>query len=561
MIYTLGYAGRRLDDVVRLAGELAALVVDVRIVPASRMPGFSLADLQEALPGRYVWLKGFGNANYRGGPVALANFEEAAAELRQRLGDGPGNVMLLCGCRDAASCHRKVVAERLAAEWGAAVAHLEPPAGAGPGPGGGGRRLRRVVPPGNRYRVGLICRPEREHSFQLRIVDRQTGAVERQVLHEVQDCTRRGRRQAEGRAAALEADLNAGRVSRMEVASWAAFESEYLADLGRRCRRRSVTEARSVLRLFQKHRQPDTVLAVTQVDVERFLVSRPEACRATQNKYLRTLAAAFEWAKSKGLLPQNPAAKVKPAKVDRTAPRVLADAHDRERLLAALGQVGAEWETAARLILATGLRMGEISHLTWRSINLAERWLLVQPEPDGGGSLLADWSRTWAPKNHSLGILALDGDLTGALTERKARSRYDLVGAGLEGAQGDQLVAFDVSRGMSVRVFGRANPDGWARDFRKTLSAACKAEGLPEIHPHDLRRTFATMLARQGLDPLALKTVMRHSRIQTTEQFYIEIDREAAATRARDALGGRRTGKKYAKSMPSTKPDEKQGKA
>jgi len=557
MIYTVGYSGRKPAEIARLSEELGALVVDVRLSPASRVPGFQASALAEILGGRYVWLRGFGNVNYRGGPMELADFDGAAQELEQRRGDGPGNVLLMCACRDVGSCHRRLVAERLAERWGVAVAHLEPPRG------GGGEKVPRqkTIFDGDRYRVTIISRPERTHPFQLRIVDRVTGSVERRVIRDLTECTRRTKREASARAMALEGDLNAGRVSRLEAVAWEAFEADYLADVERRCRPRSVEEARITLRLFREHRQPDAVTAVTSGDVERFLVSRPGTCRATQNKYLRTLSAAFEWAKSKGLLPANPCAGIGAAKVDRKPPRVLADARDRERLLDALGKAGAEWETAARLILATGLRMGEISHLTWRSVNLAERWLVVQPEPDGGGCLVADWTGTWAPKNHDLGILALDAELAGALAERRSRARYDLLKAGVDAGQADQLLAFDVSRGVSVRVFGQANPDGWGRDFRAKMKAACKAEGLPALRPHDLRRTFATMLARRGLDPLALKTVMRHSRIQTTEQFYLEIDREAAATRALKALGPMGKAKKCAKSMPSKKDNKKRGKA
>jgi uncharacterized protein (DUF488 family) len=132
----LGYSGWRLEDVARLVEGLDALVVDVRLVPASRAQGFGAADLEGRLGSRYVWLRGFGNVNYQGDrPITLADFDGAAATLRQRLEGGPVNVLLLCACRDVATCHRKVVAERLAAAWGGVVAHLEPPAG-----GGGGRK-------------------------------------------------------------------------------------------------------------------------------------------------------------------------------------------------------------------------------------------------------------------------------------------------------------------------------------------------------------------------------------------------------------------------------------
>jgi len=133
VIYTMGYAGRRLGDVVDLAKHLNALIVDVRLVPSSRAPGFAGAELEKALRGCYLWLPGFGNVNYRGGPVLLADFYDAEAALRERLGPESANVILLCACRDVAKCHRKLVAEKLAKRWGCEVVHL--------GRRGGGKNL------------------------------------------------------------------------------------------------------------------------------------------------------------------------------------------------------------------------------------------------------------------------------------------------------------------------------------------------------------------------------------------------------------------------------------
>ena len=117
----MGYAGQRLANVVRLATALGALVVDVRLRPSSRVAGFGQAALRQALGDGYLWLGGFGNVNYRnGGPIRLADFDGAEAALRGRA----ENIILLCACRDVATCHRKVVAEKLAAEWGCDVVHL-----------------------------------------------------------------------------------------------------------------------------------------------------------------------------------------------------------------------------------------------------------------------------------------------------------------------------------------------------------------------------------------------------------------------------------------------------
>ena len=390
----------------------------------------------------------------------------------------------------------------------------------------------KMITASTQYRVTVKKFRHRKNPFQMEVRDRLTGEEHHETIRGL---TIRQRGEAYKRAAAREAELNGG-AARLEAVAWDRFRDGYLADLARRCRRASVYEARSVLGMFAANRGPKIAAAVTASDVTDFLVSRPGVSHATANKYLRTLGAAFEWAVKQAFVPANPCAAIKAAKVDRTPPRVMMDAGHRERLLTVLGKVGAAWTAAADLILATGLRVGEVSHLTWRSVDLAGRWLRVQPEPDGSGSLIADWSRTWGPKNHNTGELALDGDIVGALTELKARARLDLLKTGIDAAEVDRLLEPDVSRGASVRIFGRANADGWAKEFRAKIKAACKAAGVPVVGPHDLRRTFATILARGGLDPLALKTVMRHAKIETTEKFYVDMDRKRAALRAQDCL-------------------------
>ena len=99
----------------------------VAVVAGAGLPG---GRLEPGLEGRYVWLRGFGNRNYKGGPLEFEDFEGAAAALREKLaGGGPANVILMCACRDLKTCHRKEVAERLSKEWGGMVAHLETPGG------------------------------------------------------------------------------------------------------------------------------------------------------------------------------------------------------------------------------------------------------------------------------------------------------------------------------------------------------------------------------------------------------------------------------------------------
>ena len=111
-VYTFGYSGRKLSDLVTLAEELDATVFDIRYSPRSRAPQWNKSSLMAALGDRYRHCRDFGNINYRGGPIELVNYEAGKQAIEQ----SDRAVILMCMCKDLRSCHRNHVAERLAAE-------------------------------------------------------------------------------------------------------------------------------------------------------------------------------------------------------------------------------------------------------------------------------------------------------------------------------------------------------------------------------------------------------------------------------------------------------------
>jgi uncharacterized protein (DUF488 family) len=150
-IYTLGYNGWKIEDVEAVLARLDAILVDVRMVPRTRWtPAWNSSVLYERLgdasahstgsssspqadsaKGRYVWLKEFGNKNYKGTfeQIEIADFRAGQQRLRELLAQSATvkAVVLMCGCRDVNICHRKVVAEKLAKEWDMDVCHLATP--------------------------------------------------------------------------------------------------------------------------------------------------------------------------------------------------------------------------------------------------------------------------------------------------------------------------------------------------------------------------------------------------------------------------------------------------
>ena len=115
-IYTAGYTGKLVQQLVERACSMDALVLDVRLAPRSRSPAWNKGPLTTALDFRYRHVPALGNQNYKnGGPVAVQDMTAGIAEVEAALRNYPA-VILLCVCKETANCHRGVIAEALRAE-------------------------------------------------------------------------------------------------------------------------------------------------------------------------------------------------------------------------------------------------------------------------------------------------------------------------------------------------------------------------------------------------------------------------------------------------------------
>lgn len=55
--------------------------------------------------------------------------------------------------------------------------------------------------------------------------------------------------------------------------------------------------------------------------------------------------------------------------------------------------------------------------------------------------------------------------------------------------------------------------------IRHILKEIAKRAGVNNVHPHRFRRTFATNLARRGMDIQEIQKLLGHSSIETTMQY------------------------------------------
>jgi integrase len=154
----------------------------------------------------------------------------------------------------------------------------------------------------------------------------------------------------------------------------------------------------------------------------------------------------------------------------------------------------------------TGLRRSELLALTWKDINLEERYLSVNK---GLHTNSSDDERYQPPKTEkSKRRVSLPNDLVLAL--RHYRDTQEAVR--------DQL---GVEFAPETPLFARADDSMMHPD---SLSKACvrlaKKAGLVGVHLHSLRHTMASMLIEQGEYPKVISERLGHASSAFTNDVY-----------------------------------------
>jgi integrase len=239
-----------------------------------------------------------------------------------------------------------------------------------------------------------------------------------------------------------------------------------------------------------------------------------QAAAQTRNTYRDILAASLDYAVREGWLDSNPLASVKRASKRHEHERILRrddfyDPYEIDRLLRHAPSVFEEafWLCGAH----AGLRLpGEALGLRWGAVDFQTG--VMRPYDN--------WVRNEMDTTKTSDSEAIP------MTPRLTRALAQLRSRGYATGEQDFVFVSDLTRDSPVSE----------RPLREAFKVAVQAAGLKPIKMYNLRHSFGTTLARNGIDIRTVQALMRHDRLSTTEQYMAYSPRPDLAEQIARAL-------------------------
>jgi integrase len=264
--------------------------------------------------------------------------------------------------------------------------------------------------------------------------------------------------------------------SRREAGTFGDLADKYL-ELKAKPENKSWGQARSLVEkyLFPRWKNLDAG-TITLCDV--LAVVDPLRMRAPvqANQVLAAASAVFSWGVKRGMVPLNPVRGVDRSKTTSRARKLEADHGEYKRFWDALPSVGLARSSALKMILLTGARPGEVSHM--RLEHVRDGWWIQPGKPDRE----LGWPGTKNGEDHKVWLSSPALDVLSELETYGGSTGY----------------VFATASGRPVTGLGEA------------MQGICKTTGMEAIRPHDLRRSFASTVTKLKLGRDAMDRLLNH---------------------------------------------------
>jgi len=243
---------------------------------------------------------------------------------------------------------------------------------------------------------------------------------------------------------------------------------------------------------------------------------------------LAILTAALGDAVREELITRNVASLVQPPRRSDAPVRALDEDEARKAVAVAfVDRMAPLW----LVLLALGLRKGEALALRWEALDLDAGTLAVQRkqrrrragvDPETGRQRWELVEDEYLKTKGSKAVLALPDMVVTVLREHqrqedqakeRAKQQAEDLGIEVKTLWGDDGLVFTTAAGRPI------DP----RNVNRWWDVVCEQAGVRRVRVHDLRHTAATLLFRAGVDLNEIRALLRHTRIGTTADIYVDV--------------------------------------
>ena len=239
---------------------------------------------------------------------------------------------------------------------------------------------------------------------------------------------------------------------------------------------------RTVRKLSEAIQKPFTEIGA--YDIRFFLALEKErgVSNVTLENTRANLSAFFQWMTNDEVIPRNPIASLKPIKCPQEIKKPFSEI-EIDALRSACTSL--KERALIEILLSSGVRVSELASMEVKDIN--QTTMAVHVVHGKGGKERITYTTAVCLKH-----------LLAYLTNR---------------SENDGAALF----------YNRSHEPLNAGGIRFILNGIAKRAGVENVHPHRFRRTFATGLARRGMEVQEIQQLLGHTSIETTMR-YVTVD-------------------------------------
>lgn len=251
------------------------------------------------------------------------------------------------------------------------------------------------------------------------------------------------------------------------------------------------------------------------IHIQRVVSHLKELGRAqsTIHNYIGILETALNQARAEKLIRENPVSEVK-LKAAQTKGFHIIDRPQFQDFFSACDKC--KFPNELKFMLMVGLRVGEVRGLRWEDIDFDAGTVFIQRQ------LLPkqkNMVRFKMPKYEKTRLLHVPDEAIALLKQQRIAQMEQRIAAGPE------WVEDEISKGL---VFRQANGKSHSE---ASISRAVHAVGallnMPELHPHDLRHSYAVAALRAGADVKTVQHNLGHKTAKMTLDVYAAYTQDA----------------------------------